>query len=157
MSKKLVIPVLTTVLLLIAVSFFIMWQGSKSLETEFASGKTVVLDFTSVNCVNPVTVQNAKWQVAMLVTNRGTRPLLISRVYLNENQVDLYGLVHGDTLQDGTKIGTSIPQEGLRVEPGESSNIYVWVGKNLYSSGSRVVIHFNDPNSVTLMKSITLS
>ena len=157
MSKKLVVPIITTVLLLVAVSFFILWQGSKSLETEFATGKTVLLDFTAINCVNPVSVSNAKWQVSMLVTNRGTRPLSISRVYVNEKQVDIYGLIHGGTLQDGNLMGTSIPKESLRLDPGETSNVYVWVGNKLFSRGSRVVIHFNDPNSVTLMKSITLS
>jgi archaellum component FlaG (FlaF/FlaG flagellin family) len=157
MSKKLLIPVFTGILLIVAVSFFVLWQGSKSLETEFATGKTVLLDFTSINCVNPVSVLNARWQIAMLVTNRGTRPLLISRVYVNEKPVDLYGLAHGDTLQDGNLMGTSVPKDGVRLDPGESSNVYVWVGNKLYSSGSRIVIHFNDPNSVTLMKSITLS
>jgi archaellum component FlaG (FlaF/FlaG flagellin family) len=157
MSKKLLIPVFTVVLLIGAVSFFVMWQGSKSLETQFATGKTVLLDFTSINCVNPVSVSNARWQVAMLVTNRGTRPILISRIYVNEKQVDVYGLAHGDTLQDGNLMGTSVSKEGLRLEPGETSNVYVWVGNKLFSSGSRIVIHFNDPKSVTLMKSITLS
>jgi hypothetical protein len=54
-------------------------------------------------------------------------------------------------------MGTSVPKDGVRLDPGESSNVYVWVGNKLFSSGSRIVIHFNDPNSVTLMKSITLS
>jgi hypothetical protein len=87
MSKKLLIPVFTVILLIVAVSFFVLWQGSKSLETEFATGKTVLLDFTSINCVNPVSVLKARWQIAMLVTNRGTRPVLISRVYVNEKPV----------------------------------------------------------------------
>jgi archaellum component FlaG (FlaF/FlaG flagellin family) len=134
-----------------------MWKGSESLETDFSTGKTVLLDFSAINCVNPVSVNKARWQVAMLLTNRGTRPLLISRVYVNEKQVDLNGLIHGDSLQDGTQMGTSISEEGLRLEPGETSNVYVWVGNKLFSSGSRIVIHFNDPNSVTMMKSITLT
>jgi hypothetical protein len=134
-----------------------MWKSSSSLETGFSTGKTVLLDFTSINCVKPVTVSNARWQLAILVTNRGTNSLLISKVYLNQKEVDIYGLVFGDSLEDGKKIGTSITGKGLRLEPGESSNLYVWIGDKLFSSGSRIVIHVNDPNSVTLMKSIALS
>ena len=90
-----------------------------------------------------------------MVSNRGSQTR-VNRVYLNGREVDVYGLVHGDSLPDGRKLGTSVSTEGLLFESGETGNIYVWVGSELFSSGTQVVLHFNDPNSVTSMKTITL-
>ena len=99
----------------------------------------------------------AAFQVEILLTNRGYVSKTLSRVYVNQNQVDVYGLDHGDTLLDGNHVGTSISEEGLRVDPGKNYTVYIWIGDNLYSSGSQIIIQFNDPNSITMMKSITLT
>jgi hypothetical protein len=155
--KKVIIPIISATLIVVVAFFFIIWTNSNALETKFSSGKTVSLDIPFAKCVNPVSVSNARWQISMLVINRGIKSVLISRVYVNEEQVDMYDLVHGDSLPDGNNIGTSVPEEGLQIQPNETVNIYVWIGNNLFSSGTQVVIHFNDPNSVTLMKSISLS
>ncbi|MFC1802337.1 hypothetical protein ACFL0D_00025 [Thermoproteota archaeon] len=155
--KKVIIPIISAALLVVFAFFFIMWASSNSLETTFSSDKTVSLDIPFSKCVSPVTVSNARWQISMLVTNRSSKTVLISRVYLNEVQVDIYDLVHGGSLPDGNNIGTSVPIEGLHMQPNDTVNIYIWIGNKLFSSGSRVVIHFNDPNSVTLMKSVSLT
>jgi hypothetical protein len=132
-------------------------MGSGNIETDYDSGKTVSLDFVSIKCVTPISVGNARWQISMLVSYSGDRPFSILRVYVNDDQVDEYGLIHGDSLEDGSQIGTSVPSDGMSIESGNVENIYVWVGNELFSSGSQIVIRFNDPHSVTMMKAITLS
>jgi len=154
MSKKLVIPVISILMLLFALSFFANFMGRESLETGFTSN-TVKLDFIQTKCVYPLTVNGAEFQVEILLSNRGAVSNTLSRVFVNEKQVDVYGLVHGDTLLD-EKVGTSISKEGLRVDSGQNYVVYIWIGKKLYSSGSQIIIQFNDPNSITMMKSITL-
>jgi hypothetical protein len=132
-------------------------MGSGNIETDYDSGKTVSLDFVSIKCVTPVSVGNARWQISMLVSFRGNKPLSILRVYVNDQQVDEYGLIHGDSLEDGSQIGTSVPADGMSIESGDMENIYIWVGNELFSSGSQIVIRFNDPQSVILMKSVKLT
>ena len=75
---------------------------------------------------------------------------------MNGKQVDVYGRVHGNSLIDGNQVGTSISKEGLLVDPGYNYNVYIWIGNKLLSSGSQIIIQFNDPKSITMMKSITL-
>ena len=154
MSKKLVIPVISILMLLFALSILVNFMGRESLETGFTSN-TVKLDFIQTKCVYPLTVNGAEFQVEILLSNRGAVSNTLSRVFVNEKQVDVYGLVHGDTLLD-EKVGTSISKEGLRVDSGQNYVVYIWIGKKLYSSGSQIIIQFNDPNSITMMKSITL-
>jgi hypothetical protein len=114
------------------------------------------LEFKSIKCVNPVSINNAKWQVSILVTNQGTRPLKIIEVYVDEKQVVQYGLVHGDYLIEGTKLGTNIPEEGLYLQPGESENIYIWVGDNLYNNGAEIQIRLQDSVSFSFTKPVVL-
>lgn len=156
MSKKLVIPVISILMLLFALSFLVNFMGRESLETGF-TGNTVKLDFIKTKCVTPVTVNEAKWEIEITLTKHGTGSMLLSRVYVNEKQVDVYGLAQGDTLIDGNQIGTSISNQGLLVEPGNNYRVFIWIGNKLLSSGSQIIIQFNDPNSITLMKSITLT
>jgi len=155
MSKKLVIPVIGILMLLFALSFFVTFLGRESLEIG-STGNTVKLDFVQAKCVYPVTVNGAEFQVEILLSNRGTASNILSRVFVNEKQVDIYGLVPGDTLLD-EKVGTNISKKGLRVDSGQNYVVYIWIGKKLFSSGSQIIIQFNDPNSITLMKSIILT
>jgi hypothetical protein len=157
MSSRLLVPVLAVTILVVSGFIILLYMGSGSLETNTEPGKTVLLDFVLLKCVNPVSVENAGWQISILVANHGTRELRIHQVYLNMNEVDLYGLVHGDSLPDSRKTGTSVSKDGLILRPGETRNLFVWVGDELFTHGTQVVIHFNDPNSVTLMKTITLT
>ena len=156
MSKRIVIPVISIVIFVLALIFLVKYMSVETINTGF-TGNTVKLDFVQTKCVYPVTVNEAQFQVEILLTNRGTVSMTLSRVYLNEKQVDVYGLVHGDSLLDGNQVGTSISKEGLRVDPGTIYKVYIWIGNELMSSGSQIIIQFNDPNSITLMKSITLT
>ena len=153
MSKRIIVPLISIMIFLFALFFLVKYM---SIETSF-TGNTVKLDFIITKFVYPVSVNEAKWQVAILLTNRGTRSIILSRVFVNGKQVDVYGLVHGDSLLDGNQVGTSISKEGLRVDPGKIYNVFIWIGNELMSSGSQIIIQFNDPNSITLMKSITLT
>ena len=156
MSKRIIIPVISIVIFVFALIFLVKFMSLETIETGFTRN-TVKLDFIETKCVNPVTVNEAKWQVEILLTNHGTGSMTLYRVYVNTKEVDVYGLVHGDSLPDGNQVGTSISKEGLRVDPGKNYKVFIWIGNKLLSSGSQIIIQFNDPNSITMMKSITLT
>ena len=157
MGSKLLVPVLAVTFLAVSGFVVIFFMGSGSIETDYTPGQTVKLDFVLVKCVTPVSVENAGWQISVVVSNRGKGSFGMYKVYVNKEEVDMYGLVHGDVLPDGKKIGTSVPSPSLIVEPSETRTIYVWVGNELFSPGTQVVININDPNSITLMKAVTLT
>ena len=80
MSKKLVIPVISILMLLFALSFLVNFMGRESLETGF-TGNTVKLDFIETKCVTPVTVNEAKWEIEIMLSNRAHRVnVIISRI-----------------------------------------------------------------------------
>jgi hypothetical protein len=155
MLKRLLLSTSATVILVTAAIFFVFYMDSGIFEAGITGGDAS-LDIVSINCVSPVSVNNAQWQVSILVKNPGKTPFLVQSVYVNEKQVDHYGLVHGDSLVDGSIIGTSVDDGGLKLDPNTSYNIYVWIGDKLFSHGTNIVIHFNNPNSITMIKSITL-
>jgi hypothetical protein len=119
-------------------------------------GNKLELEFRTVKCVDPVSISRAEWQVSILVTNTGIRPLTISSVFVDERKVIQSGLVHGDSLENGSQMGTSLPTEGLRLTSGESENIYIWIGENQYTNDSEIQIRITDPNSRSMIESITL-
>ena len=155
MSKRIVMPVIAIVAFSVALVVFGIYMNIETMGTGFTSN-SVQLDFVQTKCVYPVKVIGAEFQVEMLLSNRGTVSNKLSRVFVNQKEVDVYGLDHGDTLL-GAKVGTSISEEGLRVGPGKNNLVYIWIGYELMSSGSQIIIQFNDPNSITMMKSITLT
>jgi hypothetical protein len=117
---------------------------------------TLSLEFRTVKCVDPVSIIKAEWQVSILVTNSGIRPLTISSVLVDGKPVRQYGLVHGDSLSNESQLGTSIPSEGLRLISGASENIYIWVGENMYTNDSEIQIRFTDPNARSMTETVTL-
>ena len=156
MSKRIVIPVIALVALVIAFILVVKYSNIETIESGFTQN-TVKLDFVQTKCVYPVTVNDAEFQVQILLTNRGVVSTILSRVYVNQKEVDIYGLDHGGTLINGSHVGTSISEQGLRIDPGKNYEVYIWIGDNMFSSGSQIIIQFNDPNSITMMKSITLN
>ena len=155
MSKRIVIPVIGFVALVISLIVFGKFSNIETIETGFTMN-TVKLDFVQTKCVYPVTVNEARFQVDIMLANRGLVSTTLLRVYVNQKEVDVYGLEHGGTLLNGSHIGTSISKEGLHVDPGKNYKVYIWIGDKLFGSGSQIIIQFNDPNSITMMKSITL-
>ena len=156
MSKRIVIPVIALVALVIAFIIVAKYSKIETIETGFTQN-TVKLDFVQTKCVYPVTVNDAEFQVHIMLTNRGAVSTILSRVFVNQKEVDVYGLDHGGTLLDGGHVGTSISEAGLRVDPGKSNEVNIWIGDKMFSSGSQIIIQFNDSNSITMMKSITLT
>ncbi len=156
MSKRSAIPFIGLVTFVLALILFVKYSRIETIETGFTPN-TVKLDFVQTKCVYPVSVNDAEFQVEMLLINRGVVSTTLSRVYVNQKEVDVYGLDHGGTLLDGGHVGTSISEAGLRVDPGKSYEVYIWIGDKMFSSGSQIIIQFNDPNSITMMKSITLT
>lgn len=148
-------PVIALLAVSIALVVFGRYTNIETIDTGFTSN-SVLLDFVQTKCVYPVTVIGAEFQVEILLSNRGRVSNTLSRVFVNQKEVDVYGLDHGDTLLDA-KVGTSISEEGLRVDLGKNYLVYIWIGNELMSSGSQIIIQFNDPNSITMMKSITLT
>jgi hypothetical protein len=155
--RKAVSPVITATLL-VALSLFLgVWIGQQYQEIAFSNVKVKVLEFASIYCTRDVSVENTSWQISILVINRGTESFNLTSVFVNGKPVDVYGLIHGDSLVNGTLIGTSLTEDGVVLTSGESFNAHVWIGDQLFSSGTEIEIHFNDINSVTLKRSVQLT
>ena len=148
MSKKLIVPLTAMVFLSISVFSLALWMNNESIRTDLMGSG--FLDIISVNMAKPISVDGARWQLAIMVTNKGKGAMTVSSVYVNDKKADIFGMAHGDSLQNGGQIGTSIPVEGLHLEPGNSSNIYVWIGKDLFSSGTDITIHLNNLTQVPI-------
>jgi hypothetical protein len=156
-SRKAISPVVASIMLIAASLFLGVWIGSLYKEMAYSNVKTKLLRFDSAYCTQPVSVENARWQIAIMITSVGTESIELSYIFLNEKPADVYGLIHGDSLINGSLVGTSLPEGGLVLEAGESTNVYLWVGDKLLSSGTEIVIHFNDINSVALKRFVKLT
>ena len=154
MSKKKILLIFSATLIMASALFTAYYLGTGAPILGLNNAHR--LEFKSIKCVNPVSIKNARWQVSILVTNRGTRPLQIKEVFVDEKQVVQCGLVHWDSLVNGSKLGTNIPEEGLYLLAGESENIYIWVGDNLYHNGSEIQIRLQDTISFSFTKPVTL-
>ena len=89
--------------------------------------------------------------------NRGTEEVQISYVYVNNRDVDEYGVVSGDILENDCIVGTSLPLDGICLLPGEGAEISIWIGDRLFSSGTSIVISVNPINNVTQFQTIKLT
>ena len=116
-----------------------------------------LLRFIHVYQASPVSVDDAGWQLVLLVQNQGNGEGKLDRVYLNGDQVEATGYIHGDTLPSKTSIASSIPSGGLIIPGDSEATVYIWIGEARYSRGTQLTIELQKPNQLILQKTITLN
>jgi hypothetical protein len=114
------------------------------------------IEFVAVNSFSPVTVDNAKHQLVLYVSNSGQGTGIIYKVYFNSDLVKINGIKDGDLLPDSLCIASSIVDGGTHIPPGETVQIFIWTGDGLNMAGNYVVIHLNSLNDSKLTKSVII-
>lgn len=114
------------------------------------------IEFVAAYQTTPVSIENAKWQIVLLIKNLGNQDYLLDKVYLNDKEITETGLMHGDKLDNDTIIGTSLSKDGDVIPPGASVNQYIWIGGGRFSEGTQIKIDLNTLNQLQLSKIITL-
>ena len=102
-------------------------------------------------------VLNAKWEIMLIVKNTGSRDYLLEKLNVNEVPVLEYNVASGGEVSSSLLIGTSLPSEGLVIEPGETVNLSIWVGSALFDSGSSVSIKALDTSPSVIPISVDLA
>jgi hypothetical protein len=120
------------------------------------SGPRYHVVFDSVS-LEPVSVDNARWEIALMLRNDGGGDVVLKKVYVNRKLVDEYGVRSGGSLSSKSVIGTSIPVEGVVIGSDSKLSIIVWIGSDLFSSGSQISLHVFDPNTLEYTRYIVLN
>ena len=157
MTRRGVSPVIASLILIGVGLFLALTTSNLYREIAFSNVKVEVVQYSYIYCTTETEVDNSSWKIIFQVFNRGTEPVELIEVFVNGRIVDVYGLVHGDSLLSGELLGTSLPIDGYKLMNGEGLEIYLWIGDELFSSGTVVVINLNPINNVTLSKSIKLT
>ena len=147
--RKGVSPVIATVILLAMTLVVALTSGALIRNTASSGTSYESIETTHTYCTLDTDVNLAKWKIEAHIINRGTQSVTISSVGVLEKEVDTYGVSIGDSLNDGYEIGTNLPLDGLRLGSGEGADIIVWVGDQLFSSGTTIVIHLRHNSAST--------
>lgn len=156
-ARKAVSSAVTSIILLVVTLFLAFTVANLYKEGAFSNVKVEVIEYSYIYCTINMGVGNARWKIVYYVFNRGTEPVELFNVFINDEMVDMYGLVHGDSLSSGNCTGTSLPLGGVNLMNGAGLEVYVWVCDKLFSSGTSLVISLNPVNNVVLSKSIELT
>jgi hypothetical protein len=114
----------------------------------------VVVDSASLE---PVSVDNARWEVSLMLRNDGKGDIVLKNVYVNRELVDEYGVSPGGSLSSKSVIGTSVPVDGVAIGSGSRLSISVWIGSDLISSGNQISLHIFNPDTLEFTRYIVLS
>jgi len=106
--------------------------------------------------VKPVSINNARWQMSLIVANRGDQDIVVDEIYVNGLMVKEMGLIHGELLSTDYGIGTSVPKIGLLYPPGNSETIYIWIGSDLFEKGNILTVEIKSRGVTYLNRTITL-
>ena len=155
-ARKAVSPVVATTILLGMGLILALYVSGFYRDTAISYVKVEAIEYSFIYPTRHADVENARWKLVLYVKNRGTVSLQLSNVYVNEHEVDVYGLVHGDVLVDGSLIGTSLPVDGLNLGGGEGVEIYVWIGDELFSPGTNLDVSVNQINNMKQYKTVQL-
>ena len=156
-SRQAISPILATIVLVIVGGFVAgivwMWNSMGS-----ASEPNVYkLEFFSARLDDEVSVGNAGWQVQIIVHNSGNVEAVVEKIYINERLVDEMGLSLGDSLSSSISTGTDIPRNGVTIPAGQSAQMHLWIGADLFGKGTQITIELQKPNQLELKKYLVLN
>jgi flagellin-like protein len=156
-TRKALSPVVGTIILVgvtisasVLISFFYK-------EVSFANTNYITLEFQSAYFAKPVSMQNARWEIIFTLYNTGTQSIEIQTISVNSKPVNEYDIAPGESLSSGRVIGTSLPKSGIILESGESTTQHLWIGSELFSSGTSIEIKIENINNVGVSRVIILN
>lgn len=157
MRRKAISPVIATVILVavgmaiaMGVSYYLL--GTAGVYTSYERIEIP----SAYSTLNPG-VTNARWGIALDIKNSGSRPSSIILVTVNEIPVDEYGITQIGSLTDASSKGTSLQSSGLSLQSGESSTVYVWIGSDLFSSGTSISVKLQSSSGIGYIKLVRLT
>jgi FlaG/FlaF family flagellin (archaellin) len=108
LNRKGVSPVIASVILIAVGLFIALTISGFYRETVFSQIKVEVIEYSYIFCTKTTSVNNAKWQIEVYIINRGTQSIRLIEVFVNDEEVDVYGLNVNSSLANGGLIGTSL-------------------------------------------------
>ena len=156
LSRRAVSPVVASLILISTGFILASFVSIYVRETAFSYVKVEAIEYAYIYSTRHADVENTNWKIVLYVVNRGTEPLDLINVFVNEQEVNVYGLIHGESLMKGFLIGTSMPISGLTLHSGEGVEIYIWIGDELFSAVTNLVVSLNPINNVSQYKTVTL-
>ncbi len=173
MKRKAISPVIATVILVavaisvsVAVSY---WMGS--IAGQYTSFEKIEIQ-SGYAAIQP----NGGWIITLVMKNSGSATANLMTVFVNDEPVDLYdqtsasfGFADGDTAE----TGTNIPDVGVAIESGktaevitgtgeiddplESNPVEIYIGKDLFSSGTTINIKVHSAGGMDYIKLVKLT
>jgi flagellin-like protein len=149
-------PVLATVILIataLTLSTFVHYLYK---ETSLSYVKVEAIQYSFAYSAQVSEIENSRWKIVFNIINRGTEYAHISDIFINEAPIHEYGLTVDNGLMDSMNIGTSLPDDGVWLSPGEDVDVFVLIGEELFSSGTAVSLSVNLINAVEFNRIIIL-
>ncbi|MCW4048619.1 MAG: hypothetical protein NWE89_02675 [Candidatus Bathyarchaeota archaeon] len=156
-DRKGISPVIASVILVavaitIAVSASFWMSGITNQYTHFEK-----IGISSGYCINTPSVGNAGWEIVLTVKNSGSAGAAFEYAFVNKVPIDEYNIPVNGSLSSTTVTGTSIPDSGFSLASGEGTTIYVWIGSDLFSSGTSIVVMIHSLSGTDYMRLIRLT
>lgn len=114
------------------------------------------VEIPTAYCTLTPGVNNSKWGLYLSLKNSGSNPTRIIYVMVNNVVVSEYNISAGGSLSDTGSIGTSLSENGLAIDSGETVNVYVWIGEDRFSSGTSVSVHLHSISGIDYVKLLML-
>ena len=115
------------------------------------------IEIPTAYCTSNPLVNNSKWGIFISMKNSGSNPTQILYVMVNGILVSEYNISEGGSLSDPSRIGTSLLESELGLESGETINFYIWIGEDLFSSGTSVSVNLHSLSGIDYAKLLKLT
>ena len=123
----------------------------------FPGAEAQTIEYLYSYSTQDVDLVGAEWKIVFCVRNTGRSPLTLTNVYVDGEDAQSYGLIHGESLDSGVNMGTSLPSYGYQLEKGEGFEVYVWIREGFYESGEKVLVSLNRIGFLGRNITVTLS
>jgi len=171
-ERRALSPVIATVILVavaitvaVAVSY---WMSS--IAGQYTSFEKVEIQSAYAN-IEP----GGGWTITLVLKNSGSATANLITAFVNDEPVDTYETNFADNelavaaagdvpaIGKGTRTGTNIPEDGLAVESGEiavtgdGDDVEVYIGSDLFSSGTTINIKIHSAGGMDYIRLIKLT
>jgi len=150
-------PIIGIIVLLVVGTVFVVSAYVWTLVGPSEEPQVYRIEISAVFQVSDVSVVDARWRIALIVNNVGDSEAVVDKIFVNGKLVEEFGVCEGGSLSSRASIATSVPVGGLRLPVGAKETVYLWIGGDVYSSGTVVNIELQRTGQVELRRTITLS
>ena len=150
-------PIIGIIVLLVVGTVFVVSAYVWTLVGPSEEPQVYRIEISAVFQVSDVSVVDARWRIALIVNNVGDSEAVVDKIFVNGKLVEEFGVCEGGSLSGKSVIATSVPVGGLRLPVGAKETVYLWIGGDVYSSGTVVNIELQRTGQVELRRTITLS